>query len=92
MRTFLGIPARPRPPGRDVLLDPARLCRGTATVARDRGVIILGTSLPIPFLSAPLRSLAIDVVRGELDRADRNEGRRSLILRALDAVGIGFDS
>ena len=58
----------------------------------DRLRLRLVTSRPIPFPSEPLRSLAIDVVRGELDRADRNEGRRSLILRTLDAVGIGFDS
>jgi glycine/D-amino acid oxidase-like deaminating enzyme len=67
---------------RDVILRPAE----------DRLRLRLVTSLPIPFPAEPLRSLAIDVVRAELDRADRNEGRRSLILRALDAVGIGFDS
>ena len=47
---------------------------------------------PIPFPPEPLRSLAVDTVRGELDRADRSEGRRGLILRTLDALGIGFDS
>ena len=67
---------------RDVILRPAE----------DRLRLRLVTSPPIPFPSEPLRSLAIDVVRAELDRADRNEGRRSLILRVLDAVGIGFDS
>jgi glycine/D-amino acid oxidase-like deaminating enzyme len=49
-------------------------------------------SRPFPFPPEPLRSLAGNVVRHELDRADRSEGRRSLLLRALDAVGIGFDS
>jgi hypothetical protein len=34
----------------------------------------------------------VNLVRHELDRADRNEGRRSVILQALDAIGIGFDS
>ncbi len=29
-----------RPPGRDILVDPARLCRGIARVARERGVRI----------------------------------------------------
>ena len=29
-----------RPPGRDVLLDPAKLCRGLARVARERGVAV----------------------------------------------------
>jgi len=36
--------------------------------------------------------LAVNAVRHELDRADRNEGRRGLLLRTLDALGIGFDS
>jgi glycine/D-amino acid oxidase-like deaminating enzyme len=52
----------------------------------------LVTSPPIPFPPEPLRSLAVDVVRHELDRADRDRGRRGLILRTLDAIGIGFDS
>jgi glycine/D-amino acid oxidase-like deaminating enzyme len=49
-------------------------------------------SRPIPFPPEPLRSVAVNLVRHELDRADRNEGRRGLVLRALDALGIGFDS
>ena len=49
-------------------------------------------SRPFPFPPEPLRSLAVNTVRHELDRADRNDGRRSLILRTLDALGIGFDS
>jgi glycine/D-amino acid oxidase-like deaminating enzyme len=49
-------------------------------------------TLPIPFPPEPLRSLAVNSVRWELDRADRNEGRRGLLLRTLDALGIGFDS
>jgi glycine/D-amino acid oxidase-like deaminating enzyme len=52
----------------------------------------LVTSPPIPFPPEPLRSLVVDTVRRELDRADRNEGRRGLILRTLDAIGVGFDS
>jgi hypothetical protein len=31
-------------------------------------------------------------VRHELDRADRNEGRRGILLKTFDALGIGFDS
>jgi glycine/D-amino acid oxidase-like deaminating enzyme len=49
-------------------------------------------SEPFPFPPEPLRSLAVNLVRRELDRADRNEGRRGLILKTLDALGIGFDS
>jgi glycine/D-amino acid oxidase-like deaminating enzyme len=49
-------------------------------------------SRPIPFPPEPLRSLAVNAVRHELDRADRNEGRRGVLLKTLDALGIGFDS
>jgi glycine/D-amino acid oxidase-like deaminating enzyme len=47
---------------------------------------------PIPFPPEPIRSMAVNVVRHELDRADRDAGRRSILLRTLDALGIGFDS
>ena len=47
---------------------------------------------PFPFPPEPLRSAAVNLVRHELDRADRNGGRRSVLLRTLDAMGIGFDS
>jgi glycine/D-amino acid oxidase-like deaminating enzyme len=49
-------------------------------------------SPPIPFPPEPLRTIAVNTVRHELDRADRNEGRRGVLLRTLDALGIGFDS
>jgi glycine/D-amino acid oxidase-like deaminating enzyme len=58
----------------------------------DRLRLRLVSSPPIPFPPEPLRSFAIDTVRHELDRADRNGGRRSLVLRTLDAIGVGFDS
>ena len=49
-------------------------------------------SAPIPFPPEPFRSVAVNLVRHELDRADRNEGRRGILLKTLDAMGIGFDS
>lgn len=49
-------------------------------------------SRPIPFPPEPIRFAAVQAVRRELDRADRNQGRRGLLLRALDGLGIGFDS
>jgi glycine/D-amino acid oxidase-like deaminating enzyme len=58
----------------------------------DRLRLRIVTSPPVPFPPEPLRSFTVDTVRGELDRADREEGRRSLILRSLDAIGVGFDS
>lgn len=58
----------------------------------DRLRLKIVTSPPVPFPPEPLRSATIDLVRRELDRADRNEGRRGVILQTLDALGIGFDS
>jgi glycine/D-amino acid oxidase-like deaminating enzyme len=58
----------------------------------DRLRLRLVTSPPIPFPPEPIRSVLVDTVRRELDRADRSEGRRGLILRSLDAIGVGFDS
>jgi len=47
---------------------------------------------PLPFPPEPLAWAGIELTRWSLDRADRNEGRRNLWLRALDAAGLGFDS
>ena len=49
-------------------------------------------SKPLPFPPEPLRWAGIQLTRRALDRADRNGGRRGLWLRALDRVGLGFDS
>jgi glycine/D-amino acid oxidase-like deaminating enzyme len=67
---------------RDLLLRPDE----------DRLRLRIVSSPPVPFPSEPFRSATIELVRRELDRADRDEGRRGLILRTLDALGIGFDS
>jgi glycine/D-amino acid oxidase-like deaminating enzyme len=49
-------------------------------------------SKPIPFPPEPLRSLGIQLTRWSLARADERGGARNLWLRALDEVGLGFDS
>lgn len=49
-------------------------------------------SRPLPFPPEPLRGIGIDLTRWSLDRADRHGGRRNLWLRALDRLGLGFDS
>jgi glycine/D-amino acid oxidase-like deaminating enzyme len=67
---------------RDLLLRPDE----------DRLRLRIVASPPIPIPPEPIRSIAVDTVRRELDRADREEGRRSVLLRTLDALGIGFDS
>jgi glycine/D-amino acid oxidase-like deaminating enzyme len=58
----------------------------------DRLRLRIVASPPVPFPPEPFRFAAVQAVRHELDRADRNEGRRSLLLRTLDELGIGFDS
>jgi glycine/D-amino acid oxidase-like deaminating enzyme len=58
----------------------------------DRLRLRLVRSPVVPIPPEPFRSAAVGVVRSELDRADRNEGRRGPLLRTLDALGIGFDS
>jgi len=49
-------------------------------------------SKPAPFPPEPLRSAVIGWTQRDLEKADRNEGRRSLWLRLLDSLGLGFDS
>jgi glycine/D-amino acid oxidase-like deaminating enzyme len=62
----------------------------------DRASPLLGLELvrsrPLPFPPEPLRWAGITLTRRALARADRNAGRRGLWLRALDRVGMGFDS
>jgi glycine/D-amino acid oxidase-like deaminating enzyme len=47
---------------------------------------------PMPFPPEPFASIGIEATRWSLDRADHNGGRRNLLLRTLDALGLGFDS
>lgn len=47
---------------------------------------------PLPFPPEPLRWFGITVTRREFARADRNQGRRGLWLKTMDALGLGFDS
>lgn len=47
---------------------------------------------PLPFPPEPLTSIGIQATRWSLDRADHTAGHRNLLLRTLDALGLGFDS
>jgi glycine/D-amino acid oxidase-like deaminating enzyme len=49
-------------------------------------------SKPVPFPPEPLRSGVIELTRWSIARADRQGGRRNGWLRALDRLGLGFDS
>lgn len=47
---------------------------------------------PIPFPPEPIRSAVVNLTRKSMDQADRNNGKRNLWLKLLDATGLGFDS
>lgn len=49
-------------------------------------------SKPLPFPPEPLKFIGINITRAQFARADRNEGRRGLWLKGMDALGLGFDS
>lgn len=70
----------------DVCLD---LLDGTPT---PRTQLEMVRRKPLPFPPEPLASVGIQATRWSLDRADHSAGRRNLLLRALDAAGLGFDS
>ncbi|HHW50329.1 MAG TPA: FAD-dependent oxidoreductase [Pseudoclavibacter sp.] len=47
---------------------------------------------PVPFPPEPFATGGIQVTRWALNRADHNKGRRNVLLKTLDALGMGFDS
>ncbi len=47
---------------------------------------------PVPFPPEPLRWAGIEATRRSLARADASEGRENIWLRAMDRLGLGFDS
>ena len=49
-------------------------------------------STPLPFPPEPLAFAGIQATKKALDAADHDRGRRNLVLSALDAAGLGFDS
>jgi glycine/D-amino acid oxidase-like deaminating enzyme len=72
--------------GAQVMLD---LLAGAPT---ERTELAMVRTKPIPFPPEPLASVGIQATRWSLNRADHNQGKRNLILKTLDAVGLGFDS
>ena len=50
------------------------------------------STMPLPFPPEPVRGAAIGLTTWSLGQADRRDGRRNLWLRALDRLGLGFDS
>jgi len=49
-------------------------------------------SAPLPIPPEPLRTPVVNWMRDAVMGADANDGRRGLFLRAMDALGVGFDS
>lgn len=47
---------------------------------------------PVPFPPEPFASVGIQATRWSLNRADHNQGKRNAFLRAMDSLGLGFDS
>ena len=70
----------------DVMLD---LLSGEST---ERTELRMVRERPLPFPPEPAAALGINLTRWSLDRADHREGRRNLLLKTLDAFGLGFDS
>lgn len=70
----------------DVLLD---LLDGLETRRTTNPMV---ASTPLPFPPEPATWPAVQLTRLAMGRADHREGRRGLFLKALDAVGLGFDS
>ncbi len=70
----------------DTMLD---LLDGTPT---ERTELEMVRKRPLPFPPEPAASMGIQATRWSLDRADHREGNRNILLRTLDALGLGFDS
>jgi len=49
-------------------------------------------SMPIPIPPEPLRYPAVQLIRRAIARSDERGGRDGVLLRGLDALGVGFDS
>lgn len=58
----------------------------------ERTRLAMVRSKPLPFPPEPLRWLFIRLTQAAIRSADAHDGRRNMWLRALDAMGLGFDS
>ncbi|MFE7774830.1 NAD(P)/FAD-dependent oxidoreductase [Streptomyces sp. NPDC057445] len=72
--------------GADVMLD---LLAGERT---ERTELEMVRTKPLPFPPEPVAWAGIGITKWSLARADANGGRRNLWLRAMDRLGLGFDS
>ena len=70
----------------DVMLD---LLEGADT---ERTRLEMVRKRPLPFPPEPAATLGVAMTRWSMNRADHNEGKRNMLLKTLDALGLGFDS
>ncbi|WEG09357.1 FAD-dependent oxidoreductase [Microbacterium horticulturae] len=70
----------------DVMLDLL------AGVKNERTELEMVRKRPVPFPPEPAAAIGINATRWSMDRADHNQGKRNLLLKTLDALGLGFDS
>lgn len=72
--------------GADVCLD---LLDGKPTARTELEMV---RKKPLPFPPEPVASAGIQATRWSLDRADHCAGKRNVLLKSLDKLGLGFDS
>ena len=70
----------------DVCLD---LLDGTPTPRTELEMV---RKRPLPFPPEPVASVGIQATRWSLNHADHSAGRRNVLLKTLDKLGLGFDS
>jgi glycine/D-amino acid oxidase-like deaminating enzyme len=70
----------------DVMLDKL------AGLDTERTQLRMVRERPLPFPPEPAASIGINLTRRALNRADHREGNRDILLKTLDALGLGFDS
>lgn len=63
-----------------------------AGLVTERTELRLVKERPVPFPPEPFATIGITATVRSLDRADHNRGKRNLLLRTLDALGVGFSS
>ena len=63
-----------------------------AGLSTERTELEMVKRMPLPFPPEPLAYLGVQATRWALNRADHTQGNRNLLLKTLDAVGLGFDS
>ncbi len=63
-----------------------------AGLETERTSLDMVRSMPVPFPPEPAAWMGVQATRWALNRADHNHGKRNVLLKTLDAVGLGFDS